>query len=185
LLIDSHAHLDSRALREDREAMLERAFAAGVGASALHRHRRGPARCIALEICRQFNGRSAQRPESSMPAPASIRTSAGDRRRSLAKLDSLLAEPEVIACGEIGLDYYHEGAPHASSAKGSSPTGNRRQPQAAHPHSLPAPRTERTDAWDDTLRDPRRALALHRPGRHDALLRRRLVRRGARSTWAS
>ena len=28
------------------------------------------------------------------------------------KLDSLLAEPEVIACGEIGLDYYHEGAPH-------------------------------------------------------------------------
>jgi Tat protein secretion system quality control protein TatD with DNase activity len=36
----------------------------------------------------------------------------------LAKLDSLLAEPEVIACGEIGLDYYHEGAPHASQREG-------------------------------------------------------------------
>ena len=31
---------------------------------------------------------------------------------ALAKLDGLLSEPEVIACGEIGLDYYHEGAPH-------------------------------------------------------------------------
>ena len=28
----------------------------------------------------------------------------------LAKLDGLLAERETIACGEIGLDYYHEGA---------------------------------------------------------------------------
>jgi len=30
----------------------------------------------------------------------------------LAKLDGLLAEPETIACGEIGLDYYHDGASH-------------------------------------------------------------------------
>jgi TatD DNase family protein len=29
---------------------------------------------------------------------------------ALAELDGLLAEPEVIACGEIGFDYYHEGA---------------------------------------------------------------------------
>jgi TatD DNase family protein len=36
----------------------------------------------------------------------------------LAKLDGLLAEPEVIACGEIGLDYYHEGAPH-DAARGA------------------------------------------------------------------
>ena len=42
---------------------------------------------------------------------------------ALAKLDSLLAEPEVIACGEIGLDYYHEGAAAPShSERADSPT---------------------------------------------------------------
>ena len=37
---------------------------------------------------------------------------------ALAKLDGLLAQPEVIACGEIGLDYYHEGAPHLFRRRG-------------------------------------------------------------------
>jgi len=35
----------------------------------------------------------------------------------LAQIESLLAEPEVIACGEIGLDYYHEGAITRFSAR--------------------------------------------------------------------
>lgn len=37
--------------------------------------------------------------------------------KALATLDALLAEPEVIACGEIGLDYYHEGTPHDIQAQ--------------------------------------------------------------------
>ena len=34
------------------------------------------------------------------------------RRSRPGQARPLLAEPDVIACGEIGLDYYHEGAPH-------------------------------------------------------------------------
>ena len=54
----------------------------------------------------------------------------------------------MIACGEIGLDYYHEGAPHAvqreaSSSKWKSP------PPASVPSSFTAGERVTTDAWDD------------------------------------
>jgi TatD DNase family protein len=113
LLIDSHAHLDSERYAEDREAMLHRAFEAGVGAILAIGIGEGPAEMHqALEICRQFNG---QPDIPRLYASAGIyphNTPEADEA-ALAKLDNLLAEPEVIACGEIGLDYYHEGAPHA------------------------------------------------------------------------
>jgi len=67
----------------------------------------------------------------------------------LAKLDSLLAEPEVIACGEIGLDYYHEGAPHPAQRAGLI-----RQLEIAAARKRPIlihcrPKDGATDAWDD------------------------------------
>jgi TatD DNase family protein len=67
----------------------------------------------------------------------------------LAKLDSLLAEPEVIACGEIGLDYYHEGAPHPVQREGLI-----RQLEIAAARKRPIlihcrPKDGATDAWDD------------------------------------
>ena len=112
MLIDSHAHLDSERYADDREAMLRRAWEAGVGAVLAIGIGDEPAQMHqALEICRQFNGQ---------PGIPQLYASAGVYPHYtpqiddniLAKLDSLLAEPEVIACGEIGLDYYHEGAPH-------------------------------------------------------------------------
>ncbi len=112
MLIDSHAHLDSPRYAEDREAMLRRAAEAGVGAVLAIGLGENPSEMHqALDICRQFNGRPG------MPrlfASAGIYPhNAGDAdQAALDKLDRLLAEPEVIACGEIGLDYYHEGAPH-------------------------------------------------------------------------
>jgi TatD DNase family protein len=68
---------------------------------------------------------------------------------ALAKLDSLLQEPEVIACGEIGLDYYHEGAPHAVQLEGLE-----RQLKIAAARKRPIlihcrPKDGATDAWDD------------------------------------
>jgi TatD DNase family protein len=112
LLIDSHAHLDSERYADDREAMLRRACEAGVGAVLAIGIGEEPAQMHqALEICRQFNGQ---------PGIPKLYASAGVYPHNtpelddsaLAKLDSLLAEPEVIACGEIGLDYFYEGAPH-------------------------------------------------------------------------
>jgi len=112
LLIDSHAHLDSPRYTDDRAEMLARAHAAGVGAVLSIGIGEGPAEMHqALDLCRKFNGK---------PGMPRLFSSAGVYPHNtpeiddavLAKLDSLLAEPEVIACGEIGLDYYHEGAPH-------------------------------------------------------------------------
>ena len=116
LLIDSHAHLDSERYAEDREAMLRRAWQAGVGTVLSIGIGEGPAQMHqALDLCRQFNAL----PESGAGIPK-LYASAGVYPHNtpelddaaLAKLDSLLAEPEVIACGEIGLDYFYEGAPH-------------------------------------------------------------------------
>ncbi|KAA6458375.1 TatD family deoxyribonuclease [Acidobacteria bacterium AB60] len=111
-MIDSHAHLDSPRYGPDRAEMLRRAKEAGVEAILSIGIGEGPAEMHqAFDLCREFNGQ---------PGVPRLYASAGIYPHStpeaddaaLAKLDALLAEPEVIACGEIGLDYYHEGAPH-------------------------------------------------------------------------
>jgi TatD DNase family protein len=118
LLIDSHAHLDSPRFADDREAILRRAADAGVGAVLSIGIGEGPLEMHqALDICREFNGK---------PGIPRLYASAGIYPHNaleaddaaLAKLDRLLAEPEVIACGEIGLDYYHEGASHPVQREG-------------------------------------------------------------------
>lgn len=118
MLIDSHAHLDSERYAEDRTAMLHRAWDAGVGtvlAIGIGEHASGMDG--AFKICRAFNGK---------PDIPRLYASAGVYPHNtpeisdaiLEQLDSLLREPEVIACGEIGLDYYHEGADHATQREG-------------------------------------------------------------------
>jgi TatD DNase family protein len=151
LLIDSHAHIDSPRYDEDRAAMLARAWAAGVGAVLAIGIGEEPSQMHqALEICRQFNGQ---------PNLPRLYSSAGVYPHNtpeiddavLAKLDSLLAEPEVIACGEIGLDYYHEGAPHDVQLRQLRNqleiAAERKRPILIHCR----PKDGMTDAWDDLL----------------------------------
>ena len=153
MLIDSHAHLDSPRYDSDREAMLNRAWAAGVGAVLSIGIGEGPRQMHqALDICRQFNARS----ESGVSLPR-LYSSAGIYPHNtteiddiaLAKLDSLLSEPEVIACGEIGLDYYHEGAPRNVQRQGLIQqleiAAARKRPILIHCRG----KDESTDAWDD------------------------------------
>ena len=118
MLIDSHAHVDSERYAEDRSAMLRRAFEAGVGTVlAIGIGEQAGGMDGALKVCREFNGKpemprlyasAGVYPHNTQEADAAV----------LEKLDSLLAEPEVIACGEIGLDYYHEGAEHQTQREG-------------------------------------------------------------------
>ena len=133
--------------------MLRRTWDAGVGAVLAIGIGEGPTEMHqALEICREFNAR----PESSAGLPR-LYASAGIYPHNtgeaddaaLQKLDGLLAEPEVIACGEIGLDYYHEGAPHDVQRRGLIAqlqiAAARKRPILIHCR----PKDGATDAWDD------------------------------------
>jgi TatD DNase family protein len=149
MLVDSHAHLDSPRYTHDREEMLRRAHEAGVGAVLSIGIGERPAEMHqARDLCRQFNG---------MPGLPHLYASAGiyphntpeADELALAKLDRLLADPEVIACGEIGLDYYHEGAPHDVQREGLI-----RQLEIASARKRPIlihcrPKDGASDAWDD------------------------------------
>lgn len=153
VLIDSHAHIDSRRYAQDREAMLRRAWDAGVGAVLAIGIGDGPAEMHhALEICREFNAR----PESGAGLPrlfasAGIYPHTTDQAddAALAKLDALLAQPEVIVCGEIGLDYYHQGAPHDVQKRGLIAqleiAAARKRPILIHCRG----KNESADAWND------------------------------------
>jgi TatD DNase family protein len=149
LLIDSHAHLDSERYAGDREAMLGRAWAAGVGTVLSIGIGEGPAEMQgALDLCREFNGRpNLPRLYASAGIYPHSTTDADDA--ALEKLDALLAEPEVIACGEIGLDYYHEGAPRDVQKQGLigqlEIAAARKRPILIHCR----PKDGHTDAWDD------------------------------------
>jgi TatD DNase family protein len=153
LLIDSHAHLDSERYTDDRDALLRRAWQAGVEvilSIGIGEHARGMGR--ALEICREFNCH----PESGTSLPR-LYASAGVYPHNtpeadaevLAELDRLLGEPEVIACGEIGLDYYHEGAPHQIQQEKLIAqleiAARRKRPILIHCR----PKDGQTDAWND------------------------------------
>jgi TatD DNase family protein len=159
LLIDSHAHLDSERYADDRAAMLARAWEAGVGtvlAIGIGEHASGMDG--ALKICREFNPQSDQESTQGAKFPR-LYASAGVYPHNtpeaddtvLAQLDTLLAKPEVIACGEIGLDYYHEGAPHNIQRAGLIAqleiAAARKRPILIHCRGT----NESTDAWDDLL----------------------------------
>jgi TatD DNase family protein len=107
--------LDSSRYEGELADVLHRAWDAGVGAVLAIGIGEGPAEMHqALEICRKFNGQVGESPVPQLYASAGIyphNTHEADDA-AFAKLDQLLGEPEVVACGEIGLDYYHEGSPH-------------------------------------------------------------------------
>jgi TatD DNase family protein len=150
-MIDSHAHLDSPRYDEDRSALLERAWAAGVRAILSIGIGEGPDTMQrALEISRAFAGR---------PNTPRIWASAGVHPHeanladdaAYAKLDNLLQQPEVLACGEIGLDYFYDHSPRdiqkAVFSRQMEIAAVRRKPIIIHCR----PSEYSTDAWDDTL----------------------------------
>jgi TatD DNase family protein len=153
MLIDSHAHLDSERYAEDRAAMLARAYEAGVDtvlAIGIGEHAAGMDG--ALKVCREFNGQAGM-PRLYASAGVYPHNTHEIDSTVLAKLDSLLAEPEVIACGEIGLDYYHEGAPHDVQRDGLirqlEIAATRKRPILIHCRPTGDGAAGVMDAWDD------------------------------------
>ncbi|HZB88422.1 MAG TPA: TatD family hydrolase [Terracidiphilus sp.] len=149
MLIDSHAHLDSPRYADDRAAMLARAKESGVGAVLSIGIGEGPAEMHqALDLCRQFNGQPGI-PRLFASAGIYPHNAPEADEAALTKLDRLLAEPEVIACGEIGFDYYHDGAPHDLQREKLivqlEIAAARKRPILIHCR----PKDGEHDAWDD------------------------------------
>jgi len=150
-MIDSHCHLDSPRYEEDRDALLERAWGAGVrqilsigigdGPGEMHQ---------ALDLARQYAGRPGI-PRISASAGVHPHEARLADEAAYAKLDALLEEPEVLACGEIGLDYFYDHSP-----RDVQKTVFARQMEIAAAHRKPIiihcrPSQGSSDAWDDTL----------------------------------
>ncbi len=150
-MIDSHAHLDSPRYSEDRDALLARAWDAGVrtilsigigdGPDTMHQ-----ALDLAREHANQPNIPTIYASAGVHPHEAQLADDA-----AYAKLNALLDEPEVLACGEIGLDYYYDHSPREVQKAVFT-----RQMEIAAAHGKPIiihcrPSDNSTNAWDDTL----------------------------------
>jgi len=153
LLVDSHAHLDSSRYEGELTDVLRRARAAGVGTVLAIGIGEGPAEMQrALQICREYN-KAGDPTLPGLYATAGIypHNSNEADEDALAKLDELLAEPEVIGCGEIGLDYYHQGSPHDIQkeifVRQMDIAASRKRPVIIHCR----PRDGDNTCWDDTL----------------------------------
>src|SRR5580693_524495 len=104
-LIDSHAHIDFPQFAEDRDAMLERARAAGVSTLLAIGTGPGPEKlAAALPFAEQHDRIYAT--VGIHPHEAQE-----DKPQHLDQLATLAKHPKVIAWGEIGLDYFYDHSP--------------------------------------------------------------------------
>jgi TatD DNase family protein len=108
-LIDTHMHLHLDHFNADRDAVLERARAAGV------------ARMVEigydLESSRAVVALAAAHPQIYAVVGIQPHYAGEAGAEWLAEVRRLAAHPKVVAIGEIGLDYYHDRAPHEAQER--------------------------------------------------------------------
>lgn len=101
---DSHCHLTDERFAGQAEAVAARARAAGVAGFVLiasDEEDAGAARALARTL--------------GVRSTAGIHPHAANRpREAIDRVRALLEEPDVVAVGETGLDYYYENAPRAA-----------------------------------------------------------------------
>ncbi len=104
-LVDSHCHLDNPQFDADREAVIERALAAGVERLVAIGTGTGPSD---LEAGVRLADRYPCFLATVGVHPHDARKASEDTYR---RLRELLAHPKVVALGEIGLDYHYDHSP--------------------------------------------------------------------------
>jgi TatD DNase family protein len=138
-LVDSHAHLEFPQFDADRDAMLERARAAGIRTLLAIGSGTGPDRLnAAIPFAEQHDWIYAT--VGIHPHEAQLAT-----EEHFANLDELARHPKVIAWGEMGLDYFYDHSPREVQQQVF-----RRQLGQARAAKLPIVIHCR-DAWDDCL----------------------------------
>ena len=139
-IIDSHAHLEVEQFNDDRDAMLDRARAAGVEAILAIGSGTSPAEKIdaAIPFAEKYDWIYAT--VGVHPHDAAVAT-----EEHFAALDKLGRHPRVIAWGEMGLDYFYDHSPRDVQAQVF-----RRQLILARATNRPIVIHCR-DAWDDCL----------------------------------
>jgi TatD DNase family protein len=108
----------------------------------------------ALDLCREYAGRTDV-PRLYATAGVHPDEAASVDDAALQKLDSLMTQPEVIACGEIGLDYYWDTVPrtiqHQAFIQQMEVAAGHCLPIVIHCRAAEHAGTGDTAAWDDTL----------------------------------
>ena len=99
-LIDTHAHIYLDRFDEDREAVIERAREAGVEAIVLP----------AIDVDSIHEAIALSRAHEGIWAMAALHPSETKEatEAEMEEVAALCGEPEVVAVGESGLDYYHD-----------------------------------------------------------------------------
>jgi TatD DNase family protein len=103
VLVDAHCHLGDRVFEADRDAVLERARAAGVAhVMVIGESLAGSERAVALARgARGLSATAGVHPHDASSWSAEVE----------ARLRDLLAAPETVAVGETGLDYHYDHSP--------------------------------------------------------------------------
>jgi TatD DNase family protein len=138
-MIDSHCHLDNEQFDTDRDAVVERALAAGVDTMVAIGTGEGPPDLEAgIRLAERYPCLYATvgiHPHDAAKAAPEYYT----------RLAELLRHPKVVALGEIGLDYHYDFSPRdaqrAAFLAQMEVASAARRPIVIHTR----------EAWDDTL----------------------------------
>jgi TatD DNase family protein len=100
MLIDSHAHLDMDDFEKDRDNVLERAAREGIGHIL----------AVGIDLRSSSESLNLARKHPRLSCSVGCHPHHADRCKphELDHLAGLVSEPEVVAWGEIGLDYFRE-----------------------------------------------------------------------------
>lgn len=104
-MIDTHAHLDYPQYKEDREAVLRRAWEAGLAAIVT----------IGTDLASSRRAVALAEGDPRLYAAVGVHPGEAGRARPEAyrALDGLVRHPRVVAVGETGLDYHYPEPPAA------------------------------------------------------------------------
>jgi TatD DNase family protein len=103
MLVDTHCHLADPAYEPDRSAVLARAWAEGLARVVVIGESRAAAeRGLAL---------ASEEPRLSVTAGVHPHDASGWSAEAREWLEPMLGRPEVVAAGEMGLDYHYDHSP--------------------------------------------------------------------------